>query len=525
MIRAPTTHERPETSPAVRTTGQPVAAVTPGNRSGGDTTPTAADAASIATPTPGRDELRALLVYLNGVPPDSQTGEAQKLHLHLATRLDLPPEFPQSNLRAPYTALGRLLPTRPQLGQLVGEFVRDRRAEPSGSETPAPDSQGAAKVAAASRANQAGGSGKSPGKGKGGLDYDTYSVAVMVRWRVNPRDSPEAIYPLSPGRLGMVLKKAFGDFRVSYIKDEGLLCHTEDGGWALVGVRPEAASALEGGGGDADKQFTYEWAKANKQPYSGGMLRAHHMEKSNAVLQRMRSGDLMAGPKGLIRARDRDGAGDEGRKRRRSPSWSPPRASHRSEGDYTPRRGSRYPSPEDDYRRGGSRHTPQSVGGPWDGRYDYRAPSRSEQPRQPPQWLPRDDSWGQDHRSYDPPMGYGERSPYPRPEMHPMAPAHQSAGACPPATAGWGAPPMEPRYPGDGRAPHYGAAMPPQGMSVPQAPYQHQPYGPPAPAADAIAPPSGYAGPWYGEPVPAAAATALPAPVNAVAPPAWGPSP
>ena len=173
------------------------------------------------SPTPGRDELRALLVYLNEVPPDSQTGEAQKLHLHLATRLDLPPEFPQSNLRSQYTALGRLLPTRPELGHLVGEFVRDRRAEPPWSQTPAPDSQGVAKVAAASRANQAGGSGKPPGKGKGGPDYDTYSVAVMVRWRVNPRDSPEAIYPLSPGRLGMVLKKAFGDFRVSYIKDEG----------------------------------------------------------------------------------------------------------------------------------------------------------------------------------------------------------------------------------------------------------------------------------------------------------------
>ena len=205
-------------------------------------------------------------MYLNEVPPDSQTGEAQKLHLHLATRLDLPPEFPQSNLRAQYTALGRLLPTQPELGHPVGDFVRDSRAEPSGLQTPAPDTQGAAKVAAASRANQAGGSGKSPGRGKGGSDYDTYSVAVMVRWRVNPRDAPEAIYPLSPGRLGMVLKKAVGDFRVSYIKDEGQLCHTEDGGWALVGVRPEAASALEGGGGDGDKQFTYEWAKANKQP-------------------------------------------------------------------------------------------------------------------------------------------------------------------------------------------------------------------------------------------------------------------
>ena len=106
-----------------------------------------------------------------------------------------------------------------------------------------------------------------------------------------------------------------------------------------------------------------------------------------------------------------------------------------------------------------------------------------------------------------------------------MAPPHQAAVASPPTTAGWGAPPMDPRYPGDGRAPHYGAAMPPQGMSVPQAPYQHQPYGPPAPTADATAPPSGYAGPWYGEPVPAPAATAPPGPVNPVAPPTWGPSP
>ena len=305
-------HDHPD-SPAARRLG---ATDTPGSRSGGDTTPTAADTAGVATSKPGQDELRALLVYLNEVPPDSQTGEAQKLHLRLATRLDLLPEFPQGNLRSQYTALGKLLPTRPELGQLVGQFVQDRRAAPATPQDPAPDSVGAAKVAAASRANQAGGSGKSPGKGKGGLDYDTYSVAVMVRWRVNPRDSPETIYPLSPGRLAMVLKKAFRDFRVSYIKDEGQLCHTEDGGWAHVGVRPEAASALERGGGDADKQFTYEWSKANKQPYSGGLLRAHHLEKSNAVLQRLRSGDLMAGPNGVTRTRDRAGAGEEGRKRR-----------------------------------------------------------------------------------------------------------------------------------------------------------------------------------------------------------------
>ena len=32
----------------------------------------------------------------------------------------------------------------------------------------------------------------------------------MVRWRVNPRDPPETIYPMSPGRPGMVLKRPLG---------------------------------------------------------------------------------------------------------------------------------------------------------------------------------------------------------------------------------------------------------------------------------------------------------------------------
>ena len=191
---APTPHERLGASPAFSNAGQPNARATPGNRSGGDTTPTATDAAGIGSSTPGRDELRALLVYLNEVPPDSQTGEAQRLHLHLATALDLSPEFPQSNLRSQYTALGRHLPTLPELGGLVGEFVQDHQeTPPPGSQNPAPDSQAAAKEAAASRANQARRSGMSPGKGKGGPDYVTYSVAVLVGWHVNPRDSPEDI--------------------------------------------------------------------------------------------------------------------------------------------------------------------------------------------------------------------------------------------------------------------------------------------------------------------------------------------
>ena len=82
-----------------------------------------------------------------------------------------------------------------------------------------PESDGAARVAGVPRSNQVGGSNKPPGEAA--ADYDTYCLAVMVKWRINPRDPPESVFPMSPGRLGMVLKKAFGDFRVSYIKDEG----------------------------------------------------------------------------------------------------------------------------------------------------------------------------------------------------------------------------------------------------------------------------------------------------------------
>ena len=106
----------------------------------------------------------------------------------------------------------------------------------------------------------------------------------MVKWRINPRNPPEPIFPMSPGRLGMVLKKTFGDFRVSHIKDEGQLCHTEEGGWAIVGMRPKAAHVLERNGGDSDKQFSYEWSKANRQPYAGGLLRAHHLLWRRAML-------------------------------------------------------------------------------------------------------------------------------------------------------------------------------------------------------------------------------------------------
>ena len=376
MGQAPTPREELRASPVVPAAGPRGAAATPRNNSKVDTAPTATDTAGVASSTPGREELRALLVYLNGLQPDLQTGAAQKLHLHLATRLDLPPKFRKSNLRSQYTALAKLLPTRPEVGQRVGQFVQNRRAAPAAPQNPGPDSEGAAKVATASRANQAVGNGKSPRKGNGGPDYNTYSVALMVRWCVNPRYSPEIIYPLSPGQLGMVSKKACGDFRVSYIKDEGQLCHMEDGGWALVGVQPEEASALEGGGGQADKQFTYQWAKANKQPYSGGLLRAHHPGKSNAVLQRFRSGDPIKGPNSLIHTWDRDGAREEGQRRRQSPSMSLPRATRRSEGDDTPRRGSRYPSLEEKSYRGGSGYTPQPMWGPRDGGYDYHLPAR-----------------------------------------------------------------------------------------------------------------------------------------------------
>ena len=86
-----------------------------------------------------------------------------------------------------------------------------------------------------------------------------YSVAVMVRWRANPPDAPETMYPMSPGRLGMVLKKAFGNFCVSYIKDEGQLYQTED-----VGTRPVAAQVVERNGGDSDKHFSCKRSKARR---------------------------------------------------------------------------------------------------------------------------------------------------------------------------------------------------------------------------------------------------------------------
>ena len=115
---------------------------TPGSCSRGDGTPSAADPAVVVAATPGRDGLRAVLVHLNEVPQDSQMGEAQKLHLHLATRLDLPPEFPRSNLRSQYKALGKLLPTRPELERLVGQFVQERQLAPAGLRTRLPTPNG-----------------------------------------------------------------------------------------------------------------------------------------------------------------------------------------------------------------------------------------------------------------------------------------------------------------------------------------------------------------------------------------------
>ena len=76
-------------------------------------------------------------------------------------------------------------------------------------------------------------------------------MALMV-WRFKPRESPESVWQLSPGCLGMVLK-ASGDFRVYYIKDEGQLCCTEEGGWALVEVRAEVVEVLDQVLGDFDK--------------------------------------------------------------------------------------------------------------------------------------------------------------------------------------------------------------------------------------------------------------------------------
>ena len=179
---------------------------------------------------------------------------------------------------------------------------------------------------------------------------------------------------------------------------------------------------------------------------------------------------------------------------------------------------------------GGSRHTPQSLGGPRDGRYDdrrqtdYRPPARGEPSRPSPQWLHREDVRGPEHRPYKAHGGYGERIAYPRPESYPMTQAHRAPVASPPPAAYWGPPPLDPRYSGDGRTSLYGATMPPQGTNIQQAPYQHQPYMPVPPIADATATPSGYSGPWYGEAVPVTVAAPPVAPVAPVAPPFGGPA-
>ena len=67
-------------------------------------------------------------------------------------------------------------------------------------------------VVAEHQANEAG-EGKLPlGQGKGGPDWNTYSLAaVMVSWTSRRWDSMEPAMPLSAGTLGMVLKEAFGE--------------------------------------------------------------------------------------------------------------------------------------------------------------------------------------------------------------------------------------------------------------------------------------------------------------------------
>ena len=88
--------------------------------------------------------------------------------------------------------------------------------------------------------------------------------------------------------------------------------------------RLEAAYLLERHRERSDKQFSYEWCKANRQPYAGGLLRCHRLDKSNMIAQRLRGRHLLAGPNGVVRPRDQDGAGGEGRKRRHPPSLPPP---------------------------------------------------------------------------------------------------------------------------------------------------------------------------------------------------------
>ena len=150
------------------------------------------------------------------------------------------------------------------------------------------------------------------------------ATTFSPRVRAKPRDPPEPIWPLSPGRLGMGLKMSFGYFQISCMKDEGQLRYTEDGGWALVGLRPKAAGVFDQVQGHWDKKYTYQWTKANHQPYTTGLLKPDHLEKSNVVSRHIRAGQMMVGPEGVVRPKGQDCAGEDGRKCRQSPSSSTP---------------------------------------------------------------------------------------------------------------------------------------------------------------------------------------------------------
>ena len=153
----------------------------------------------------------------------------------------------------------------------------------------------------------------------------------------------------------MVLKKCFGDYRVCHIKDEGQRSYTEEGGWALVGVRAEAEDALVQCLGDSDQYYSYEWSKANRQPCFGGGLKPHHLEKSSKGAHAVQGpvGGAVGGPPA---PKGEDGMGEDSKKHRRSRSTSPSQPTRRSGTDATPWRGSRHNFPGEDYQVGERRH-------------------------------------------------------------------------------------------------------------------------------------------------------------------------
>ena len=75
-----------------------------------------------------------------------------------------------------------------------------------------------------------------------------------------------------------------------------------------MGLRPEADGVLDHIEGNSDKQYTYEWTKATREPYTGCLFKTHYLESSNTAAQWFRAGELLVKPDGSHSLRVRTGA-------------------------------------------------------------------------------------------------------------------------------------------------------------------------------------------------------------------------